>query len=826
MKTSDRLEAVAARLSRAGLPANAIDAIDEAAISAEKLSAAYLGTLRPGTLVKFHTPESAYNPLPTWYLLVSRNKRGTWKAVEVDENTMKRSVKTKFTNVDVKNMPALSVSRREELKAHNPRILEALESKAGLAVSSSVVSAEKLSDQEGKKMEKAARKNKRVKKVWVEVTTQPEKKGKAWVGRATFEYKSGEKKGKKQSVNISLPGPAKLSIKSKKVWVKPKEGDAYFYAEESEAGGKDADEAAKSPEEMAKSGELAPPMKDADDDGVDDSARVGVPSRAVPVPPTIPRLPNLTDEERAIESRFADEFEKDPAKMTKAYSDAVIAQAKAEGGPPKFVTDDTKVLSPDYSSDKPIEEMSDDERGELGAKRARNNTMLHQTANAIAKRAFVEYLDELAKLPEGDPKRSVLVTSGGCGSGKGFSIKNNPEAKAMQANIGAVWDAAGEQNATENPWILDECKKRGLKANFIFVDADPERQWSHDKIGVMSRAKNAPPEGEGRMVDARLMADSYALGAKNFKAFYDKNKEDKNANFMFINTWKTSDAGFPVIEAGEGVDERSLKIKADDLYKKLIPEAEAKSPTEAIKEGATKGKRIWGDEGAAASASTKALSVAQWLSAAGFVRAEEEEAEEVEVDENVEAAKDEADEAMAKALHMELIANLAYNQQNTKEFYADKAKTHDAILAASKGKPESKDEPSEEGEGMSEEGMQGLHARIDAVAERLSALALPSTTLLAVEEAATAVSEVHAASDLSLHIAAEVDEMMGEAYRKLHTLKFEMDKFEEIPNYLKDFYDEVRAAANAIGKARTGRKGSTGQVREMAKRIARQVHGS
>ena len=41
-------------------------------------------------------------------------------------------------------------------------------------------------------------------------------------------------------------------------------------------------------------------------------------------------------------------------------------------------------------------------------------------------------------------------------SGKGYSLDNTPEAVAMKKESKAVWDSAGDQNATENPWIQQE----------------------------------------------------------------------------------------------------------------------------------------------------------------------------------------------------------------------------------------------------------------------------------------------------------------------------------------------------------------------------------
>lgn len=99
-----------------------------------------------------------------------------------------------------------------------PHVIEAL-----------TVVAEKFDPQAEKALEKSAKKDKGD-KVWVEVTSQPEKERNAWVGRATFFWKKDPGK-EKHSQMISVPGPAKLSIKSKKLHVRPKEGEAYYYGD-------------------------------------------------------------------------------------------------------------------------------------------------------------------------------------------------------------------------------------------------------------------------------------------------------------------------------------------------------------------------------------------------------------------------------------------------------------------------------------------------------------------------------------------------------------------------------------------------------------------
>jgi hypothetical protein len=209
--------------------------------------------------------------------------------------------------------------------------------------------------------------------------------------------------------------------------------------------------------------------------------------------------------------------------------------------------------------------------------------VVHQTSNAIAKRAFMQHLDELAKLPKDDPKRSVLVTNGGVAAGKGYALTNVEETKSIADQVGAVWDSAGEQNGTESPWVIEECKKRGLKTTMVFVDSDPKETWENPKRGVVERAKK-----KGRMVDARVFADSYAIGAKNFDALHKKHKDDKDVDFVIINSrGKTPTRVESVSDEAKGLD-------ADAVYErslKAIHGMEGVPP--AVKRGGTIGQRIW-----------------------------------------------------------------------------------------------------------------------------------------------------------------------------------------------------------------------------------------
>jgi len=312
--------------------------------------------------------------------------------------------------------------------------------------------------------------------------------------------------------------------------------------------------------------EYEPELKDTSGDGVENFAKVGVPSMDVPPPPAIPRLPNLTPDERAVEDSFASAFEANPDRMVDKFRDKML-NGDLGDSPVVFATDEAKGLHPVWKDKE---------------QRSTYNTALHQTANAIAKRAFIEHLDEIVmQLPE--DQRHVLVTAGGVSAGKGFSIANNPEISSIASKAAAIWDSAGEQNSTEMPWVASELEKRGIKATFVYVHADPRKMWTNPDFGAVKRA-----EKKGRMVDAHLYADSYVHGSKNFKAFHDAHKSNENMQFAYID----STDGMAVKPE---MPSQATSLDRSELYKESVDHLLASESTpDWIKRGGSTGLRIWG----------------------------------------------------------------------------------------------------------------------------------------------------------------------------------------------------------------------------------------
>lgn len=303
-----------------------------------------------------------------------------------------------------------------------------------------------------------------------------------------------------------------------------------------------------------------------------EAARVGVPGDSAPPPPNkIPRLPNLTDDERAVEEAFASAYERDPAAVAGAFLKGVY-----ESNTPKvFETDAAKCLSPVWMQPG----KSEDDR-----KKARSlyNTALHQTANAIAKRAFLQHLDKIAATkPEG--QRHILVTAGGCGAGKGYALANVKEVGSLQDATDGIWDSAGDQNSTEMEWLYKHAKQRGIKATFVYVHNDPMSIWGNPKMGVVQRAK-----AQGRMVDARVFADSHTHGARNFQKFAEKAGKDPNVSIVYLDN--SNPSGPSQVPS---IPQSAIEMDPESLYVQAMSYLQQADVPEHVKRGGMVSARLW-----------------------------------------------------------------------------------------------------------------------------------------------------------------------------------------------------------------------------------------
>ena len=207
----------------------------------------------------------------------------------------------------------------------------------------------------------------------------------------------------------------------------------------------------------------------------------------------IPRWPALTVEERVHETAFADTVQTFLRDAVDGFCELAM---DAKLGCHVFEVDAAKRLYHPYETDLRV--------------RAVANHALHPAGVAIARLAFLEILDRLAKLPSGDPRRSVFVTNGGCAAGKGNLVEMVRSLRDGAFDFGAVWDAAGEGDAQENAWILEAIRHRSLSVVFGFVENNPLQTYE----AVLDRAL-----ATGRIVDPLTFTRSYVRGQENMRAF-------------------------------------------------------------------------------------------------------------------------------------------------------------------------------------------------------------------------------------------------------------------------------------------------------------------
>ncbi len=122
-------------------------------------------------------------------------------------------------------LPAETLRALEDAAQAVAAAVQATEHVHGQDITASVIDAVRRKRMTSEQ-KKEAEKNKKFTKKWLTINKQPNKKG---VGNATFEWKTGPKKGEKSGSQIKVQFGDKLSIKGIKLMVKPKDGSAYEY---------------------------------------------------------------------------------------------------------------------------------------------------------------------------------------------------------------------------------------------------------------------------------------------------------------------------------------------------------------------------------------------------------------------------------------------------------------------------------------------------------------------------------------------------------------------------------------------------------------------
>lgn len=282
--------------------------------------------------------------------------------------------------------------------------------------------------------------------------------------------------------------------------------------------------------------------------GMTKQAIVGVAGKEIPK--KVPRLSGITEEQKEIESQFAELWE-DPQKREQAIA-TLREKFTSKDGSMTIETDAVKELDPRWGNKQRIKDLqkkkkagtiTEEESHELEGYlsfQQRNNTVLHQTANILAKETLRR---EIKARKDRGEEVNLMVTSGGCAVGKGFGLEKDGR-KAIRANTDdkalvdrydsqtkpnrnmIIWDSAGDQNATELPWVASQNVDH---VTFVHTVGNGAKNASNKNSGLVQRAVD-----KGRMVDANVYSQSYWIGNYNFQVFYDNNKSNPKFSFFKV----------------------------------------------------------------------------------------------------------------------------------------------------------------------------------------------------------------------------------------------------------------------------------------------------
>lgn len=225
-------------------------------------------------------------------------------------------------------------------------------------------------------------------------------------------------------------------------------------------------------------------------------------------------------------------------------------------------------LNKDYEkvkNAKPLDKTEQARFDELRAFRAEYNSMLHQTANAVAKVAF----EKLASRHQGE---KMGITLGGCASGKGFGLEH-PEmfqgthkGKSLQEYTKGTkiwWDSAGEQGAAELNWFTRTAKKNKSKS-ITYINTETNASAAARNAGGRVAEK-------GRLVSFEAFYDSYVNTRTNFEKFAKANNRDASLNIITVkNMGKGSKEPLTIMKSGSKLSEFPSKAEMKSIYESAI----------------------------------------------------------------------------------------------------------------------------------------------------------------------------------------------------------------------------------------------------------------
>lgn len=211
----------------------------------------------------------------------------------------------------------------------------------------------------------------------------------------------------------------------------------------------------------------------------------------------------LSDEERAIEQRFAQSIGADPDRAIANYE-----KANTQNGTLVINTDQARDLSEDYNRD--IESRS------LYA------AAVHEPASALVKKVWRAALD---RQPTQGKEANVIFTAGGTGAGKTTAIDNVPAIAQLRDSSDIIYDG-NLNNFDKAVQRIEEALASGRTADIVYVYRDPVEAMRN---GALPRA-----ERQGRTVRIDAHADSHIGSLKVVAQLMERYKGDPRVNIVVL----------------------------------------------------------------------------------------------------------------------------------------------------------------------------------------------------------------------------------------------------------------------------------------------------
>lgn len=209
--------------------------------------------------------------------------------------------------------------------------------------------------------------------------------------------------------------------------------------------------------------------------------------------------------DRAIETKFAEQLQRDPEAAMKAY-----AKLEDSGGGKMLNTDVARELSPDYLADRT------------------KSAAVHEPASALVK---MMYERKLAEAPKRGEKPVVLFSAGGTGAGKTTGIKT----------IGGIEDVQIVYDSNMNSFDsavtrIDKALNAGKDVKILYTYRDPVEALT---VGALTRAMGQEGKyGSGRTVPIAEHAKTHEGSAKVLHELAAKYKDNPRVDIMVVDNSK------------------------------------------------------------------------------------------------------------------------------------------------------------------------------------------------------------------------------------------------------------------------------------------------